>query len=919
VKIDGWTEDEASSNPPIVLIGFNGSTGQAAYDGLTITAPNCVIDGLTINRFTNGITIEGSGATGNVVSSDYIGTSQAGTHAEANVQNGVWINGAANNFIGTIVNPPGPFGWNLISGNKGSGILISGSGATGNTVQNNIIGMNVNGNAAISNADGVTINQGANHNIIGGTAGFGLENWISGNSNEGVLISDQFTSNNVVLGNLIGTDGSGSTYIRNGDCGVLIINGASNNTVGGTATAAGNVISGNFNQGVALSGPGTTGNVILGNLIGLDWTGTTGLANKYYGIIINGGASGNTISGAATGAGNYISGNARDGVLISDSTTTGNILLNNTIGLNQPAPGSPPAAVPNTYNGVEIANGANGNTVGAGNVISGNTLSGVYITGSGTSGNVVQGCIIGTTASNTTNVGNKNAGVDIDGASQNTIGGTVAAARNIISENGSNGNKPGVLIINSGATGNSVEGNTIGLGVDGTTALPNFGNGVLLGSGANNDTIGMTASGGGAGNLIGANGLDSVLVSGGINDPILSNSILETATGTNGILLTSNGNHLQPAPVLTSALTSGSTTTVTASMIGVANTSFLLQFFASAAGSPPKGQTLLGQLTVTTGTNGQVNFTTPPLAAPGSGQLVTATATRSDTSDTSEFSSAVSIGQAPAVTLTGPANSSSVNTATPTFHGAAGTASGNLNTVTVKVYSGSTASGTVVETLTAMASGGTWSVAASPALAQGTYTAQAQQSNTAGNIGYSSANTFIVDTTAPVVTLTAPANNTSTNNTTPSFHGAAGTASGDLPTVTVKVYSGSTPSGTVVETLTAMASSGTWSVAASSALAQGTYTAQAQQADAAGNTGFSSANTFIIDTTAPTVTLTAPANDSSTNNTTPTFSGAAGTALGDSNTITVKVYSGSTASGTVVQTLTTTATAVPGRWVHRRR
>ena len=98
---------------------------------------------------------------------------------------------------------------------------------------------------------------------------------------------------------------------------------------------------------------------------------------------------------------------------------------------------------------------------------------------------------------------------------------------------------------------------------------------------------------------------------------------------------------------------------------------------------------------------------------------------------------------------------------------------------------------------------------------------------------------------------------------TPTFSGTAGTASGDdLTDVTVKVYSGATTGGTLLETLHADPDDGTgaYSVHASPALAQGTYTARAQQVDAVGNTGFSTANTFKVDTTAPTSTISFPAD-----------------------------------------------------------
>src|SRR5206468_3623689 len=134
-----------------------------------------------------------------------------------------------------------------------------------------------------------------------------------------------------------------------------------------------------------------------------------------------------------------------------------------------------------------------------------------------------------------------------------------------------------------------------------------------------------------------------------------------------------------------------------------------------------------------------------------------------------------------------------------------------------------------VQTLTATLSGGSYSVDASPALAEGTYTARTQQSAEERRAGHDSANTFRVDTTAPTVTLTQPTNGSTTSDTTPTFSGAGGTAAGDGSSVTVKVYSGPDTNGTLVQTLTATLSGGSYSVDASPALAEGTYTARTQQ------------------------------------------------------------------------------------------
>jgi CSLREA domain-containing protein len=102
------------------------------------------------------------------------------------------------------------------------------------------------------------------------------------------------------------------------------------------------------------------------------------------------------------------------------------------------------------------------------------------------------------------------------------------------------------------------------------------------------------------------------------------------------------------------------------------------------------------------------------------------------------------------------------------------------------------------------------------------------------------------DETPPVLTLITPADDSTTNDTTPTYSGAAGTAVGDLDTITVKIYAGTTATGSPLQTITTTKTGGTWTVDGTTPLAPGTYTAQAQQSDQAGNTGFSTANTFTV-------------------------------------------------------------------------
>jgi hypothetical protein len=130
-------------------------------------------------------------------------------------------------------------------------------------------------------------------------------------------------------------------------------------------------------------------------------------------------------------------------------------------------------------------------------------------------------------------------------------------------------------------------------------------------------------------------------------------------------------------------------------------------------------------------------------------------------------------------------------------------------------------------------------------LAGGSHTFQVRATDQVGNVGPIGSYTWTVDTIPPTITLTSPTNG-DTRAEWPTFKGGAGVAAGDSPTVTVKLYSGATPTGSPLQTLTATAGFGPYAVIAASPLNPGTYTAQAQQTDTAGNVGSSSANTFTV-------------------------------------------------------------------------
>ena len=165
----------------------------------------------------------------------------------------------------------------------------------------NEMGTNAPGTAAFNNF-GVEIDQGASSNTIGGIAA-GAGNVISGNNDDGVEIAGAGTTGNVVAGNLIGTDITGTVAIANGT-GVEVDTAASGNTIGGTAAVARNVIAGNMSSGVLIDT--ATDNLVEGDFIGTDKTGTVGLGNNLNGgtfdytnggVAIDNGSAGNTIGG----------------------------------------------------------------------------------------------------------------------------------------------------------------------------------------------------------------------------------------------------------------------------------------------------------------------------------------------------------------------------------------------------------------------------------------------------------------------------------------------------------------------------------------------------------------------------------------------------------------------------------------------
>ena len=207
------------------------------------------------------------------------------------------------------------------------------------------------------------------------------------------------------------------------------------------------------------------------------------------------------------------------------------------------------------------------------------------------------------------------------------------------------------------------------------------------------------------------------------------------------------------------------------------------------------------------------------------------------------------IAAPPNVTIASPLSGSVSNDQTPSFSGLAEEASGE---VTLRIYDGPSAEGTVVQELSTLLlwPGGAWSLGPVELLKDGTYTAQATHANLTSETGVSSPVTFTVDTAAPTVTLNSP--ESPSDNTTPSF---TGTASDTTP-VTVQIHAGATAKGTVVSIATVAGTGAGWTSGnASPALSSGRYTAVAIQASSLlGNpAGRSGPVTFTV-TSPPVVT-----------------------------------------------------------------
>ncbi len=708
---------------------------------------------------------------------------------------------------------------------SGPGIRID--NGQNHLIEANFIGTDSTGTLVRSNQYGIRMRS-PNNTI--------RDNLIVYNDNAGIYMfsnADRVSENNVVTGNAILVNQRG----------VWILDGASNNTIGGTAFVDGNVISGNDLQGIYIDSMDSSGNTILGNYIGTDGTGTDAFPNGSGGIVIE--RSSNNIIGGTTG------------------TTPG------------------------------------GDCTGACNLISANTGGGIIISNSGgvASGNIVQGNYIGTDVSGTLDLGNTVNGIEIT-ASSNTVGGLTPEARNIISGN----NQAGILIYGELMTSNDVLGNFIGTDTTGNAPLGNGTYGVYIHSRAYGNFIGDGSPEGA--NIIAYNGLLGPSAGVAIQDntttpytdrnKIRGNSIhsnnglgidllpLPGVTANDANDADPGANALQNFPVITS-IVPGTLASIFGTLNSTPNTTFDIDLYASSQCDPSgygEGEVFLGFVTATTDDSGDASFEAQVNLPVPFSSYFTATAIDTSNGNTSEFSQCkralanlsvtktdspdpVVVGNNLTYTVTvtnsGPDTATSVTltdtlpanvpfiSATPTT-GSCNEASGVVTCNLGSIVNGGSVTTTIVVTINVGAASNITNTA----------NVTADQADVAPSNNTVSASTRVNPPATPVAPpLLLPATNAQTNDTTPTFswNNVANGFTYEIQLATNNMFTVGLQNGGT--------SAPTTSFTFGSALAEGVYYWRVRAVNIVGAAGpYSAVRSFTVDITplAVAATVNTPAN-----------------------------------------------------------
>jgi len=320
----------------------NGSVGILTSGDFTIIGTNGdgISDSLEGNLISGNNQAIGLSSIGNRVSGNIIGLDLTGTIDITQTGAGISLgSNSSQNLIGTDGDGQSDdLERNTISG-LSSGISLNGSQS--NSIAGNYIGTDKSGTSAIPNGintpggrGAINLTNGSNNNVIGTNgdgSGDGVEgNLISGNLLRGIVLDG--SSNNVVAGNLIGTDISGSSVLGN-LLGILIKNGSSHNLIGSNGDGTsdffeGNVISGSTDSsGIQIN---ASQNQISGNYIGTNKSGLADMGNNSSGILITETVT-DILIGGSNQQGNTIAFNNEMGILIYGPSVNDILIFNNSI------------------------------------------------------------------------------------------------------------------------------------------------------------------------------------------------------------------------------------------------------------------------------------------------------------------------------------------------------------------------------------------------------------------------------------------------------------------------------------------------------------------------------------------------------------------------------------------------------------
>ena len=485
----GWLPNQ---QPIVIIKGLttvnNGTVGGNQFDGIDITnGTGHTIKGLIFQNFVNGINV--SNNVNNVtVEGCWFGIDPTG---ETNggytgtgygiAQAGILLSNGTGHIIGGVTTTKGAYPGNVLSGccmessgNSGAfygAVYINGASAV--NVQGNIIGLNATGTsgANIGNGDLEPLHQ---HGILiasGGNTSTIVNNVISNNIGTGIYVTAGTPSSISITGNMVGTDILGMTPIGNRGGGISFINGGTGIKIGGNSPTLRNIISGN---GGAPDSRNCRANQYNGSLAGCSISPCAAACPQDYDGTLQCGIYLNNVSSSQI-AGNYIGTDATGkytsaATLMPSGTPVGNL---NGLG--------------NLYAGIKVEGNSTNNTIGGTspayrNIIGGNGFDpfvttgnaapylghGIQLNNASVTGTLVQYNFVGIGSDGATEIGNRQDGISLEGASNSKIYNNISSdnAYGIFLQTDFNGGE---------ASNNIIAGNYIGTD---STGLINKGNGV---------------------------------------------------------------------------------------------------------------------------------------------------------------------------------------------------------------------------------------------------------------------------------------------------------------------------------------------------------------------------------------------------------------------------------------------------------